>query len=204
METKMIFVVSSFFEAFFPALFIIMAAEFGDKTHLIVLSLMSKTLKPYHVAFGGFIGITLVSLAGVIIGTLLGHSLPYLWISVLAGILFITLGILSLRDGESDEESNEDISYTNNNSNQVIGRSLVLVALAELGDKSQLFVITASAATNPYAIFLGSCLGMGIIFILTAIVGERLLNIIEPRTLGRISGYLFILAGLWLVISSFI
>lgn len=192
------FTMESFGAVLISVYLVMVVAEFGDKTNLIALSLMTKSSHPYRIALYSTIGIGLSTIGSVLIGALLGTSLPLDLIRYLAAAVFIWLGISSLREEKEEEEDVED-----QDTKQVSPfRVMYLVALAELGDKSQIFAITAAAASFPLAVFLGSVLGMGTIMFATAAVGSVIFEKIHPDSLEKIAAGLFIIAGLWIGLST--
>ena len=170
---------SDFWTVVISTTFIMALAEFGDKTNLIVLSLMSKTKQPFTVALGGTIGIMITSLLGILFGSFLGAILPLSLIPIFSGLIFIILGIWSFKGGNN--ESDDDMKQHNidedvNSRSFALKNSISLVALAEFGDKSQVFLISGSIIENPWAIFLGAMLGMGLIMGLSAILGYKIIG----------------------------
>ena len=77
----------------FGALFI---AEMGDKTQLAAITLAAETRSPLSVFLGAALALALVSLIGVVVGTLLGQYLPEKLIHNVAAIAFIVIGVLML------------------------------------------------------------------------------------------------------------
>jgi len=74
--------------------------------------------------------------------------------------------------------------------------SLSIIFLAELGDKTQICVITLSSRASATSVFLGS---MGAFFIvdgLSAFLGGELLSLLPKNIIGIISGIIFIVFGL--------
>lgn len=77
----------------FGALFL---AEMGDKTQLAAVTLAGQTKAPLAVFLGAALALTLVSLIGVVVGTLLGQYLPEKALHYGAAVAFIVIGILML------------------------------------------------------------------------------------------------------------
>ena len=77
----------------FGALFI---AEMGDKTQLAAITLASQTKSPVAVFLGAALALTMVSLIGVVVGTVLGEYLPKEVLRYAAAIAFIVIGVLML------------------------------------------------------------------------------------------------------------
>lgn len=177
-------------------------AEIGDKTNLIALSLMSKSKKPYLVAFGGSVGITITSLIGVVIGYLLGNAIHLKIVPIISGIIFLILGFSEIKNKKEEDTHLSKISIDGLTPRpKVFGVSIFLVCIAEFGDKSQIFLITSSATNNPITVFFGAIFGMVIVMVISAFFGDQILLKLDENKLRKIAAILFIIAGIWLVVS---
>jgi putative Ca2+/H+ antiporter (TMEM165/GDT1 family) len=73
-----------------------------------------------------------------------------------------------------------------------------VIFLAELGDKTQLAVITMSASTRkPLAIFLGGSLAMVLLTGIGAVAGEMVTKFVPEEVLSKAAAILFVLMGIW-------
>ncbi|HYE65366.1 MAG TPA: TMEM165/GDT1 family protein [Pyrinomonadaceae bacterium] len=71
-----------------------------------------------------------------------------------------------------------------------------LLLLAEMGDKTQLAVITLSAETrSPLAVFLGAALALSLVSLLGVMVGALLGQYLPESLLHRLAAVAFILIG---------
>ena len=82
--------------AFWTTFGLLLLAEMGDKTQLSAITLAAKTNSPVSVFIGSALALTLVSLIGVIAGSLLGQYLPLALIQKVAAVAFIVIGVLML------------------------------------------------------------------------------------------------------------
>lgn len=82
--------------AFWTTFSLLVIAEMGDKTQLAAITLAAQTRSPVSVFLGAALGLTLVSLIGVALGTLLGSYLPVKLLHTLAAVAFIIIGVLML------------------------------------------------------------------------------------------------------------
>ncbi|OLS27190.1 MAG: hypothetical protein HeimC2_13000 [Candidatus Heimdallarchaeota archaeon LC_2] len=193
-------IISNFILDFFSTIGILVLAEFADKTNLVALSLMIKTQKPFSVAFGGMIGIAIVTLFGVIVGVLIGDSLPLRFVPIVAGSVFIWIGLSELLENndESEKESESELKSKEmqvTRKSDIIINSFILIGLAEFGDKSQIFVITRAIEGDPLAILLGAIIGMGIVMFATAYFGEILIEKLPEEQIHKYAHYGFVIAG---------
>ena len=70
--------------------------------------------------------------------------------------------------------------------------------LAEMGDKTQLAVITMSASSErPLSVFLGAALSLVFVTALGVLFGRGAAHLIPHALLHRIAGTAFIAVGLW-------
>ena len=81
--------------------------------------------------------------------------------------------------------------------------TFVTVFLAEMGDKTQLTTITLSSTTNkPLAVFIGSSLALILATLLGALAGGSIANLIPEFMLKLLSGIVFLIIGINLVLQS--
>ena len=79
---------------------------------------------------------------------------------------------------------------------KILGTAFVTLFLAELGDKTQLAIITMSAKTeSKIAVFVGASLALVVVSLLGVLVGGVLTQFIPTEWLQRIVAVAFILIG---------
>ena len=197
---------SLFFETLATAAILIFFSEIGDKTNLVALSLMGKYKRSFLVAGSGILAITITSTIGVIIGITLGNILPFSLINFVAAGLFIFLGVISLVENfTKDEESlNQKEEVVEASSLQIASRSMGLIMLAEIGDKSQLLIISGALFTDPIALLLGAIIGMAAVMVVTAFFGESFLRKVPEDKLSILTALLFVIVGFWLLLDTLI
>ena len=80
---------------------------------------------------------------------------------------------------------------------KVLGTAFVTLFLAELGDKTQLAVITMSASTDSkLAVFVGASLALVLVSLLGVLLGGVLTQYIPTEWLQRIVAVAFIVIGI--------
>jgi putative Ca2+/H+ antiporter (TMEM165/GDT1 family) len=78
--------------------------------------------------------------------------------------------------------------------------SFMTIFLAELGDKTQLAIISLSAKTGaPIFVFLGASLAMCILSFLGAYMGSFLIKFIPKELIEKLAGIIFILIGIFMI-----
>ncbi|SME97751.1 TMEM165/GDT1 family protein [Pseudobacteriovorax antillogorgiicola] len=77
------------------------------------------------------------------------------------------------------------------------------IFIAELGDKTQFAAIAASAgSSSKLSVLLGVVLGLALAGTLGVIAGSLLGEFIKPSVMKWLSGSLFIVVGVWILLTS--
>jgi len=72
------------------------------------------------------------------------------------------------------------------------------IFLAELGDKTQIAVITLSASTRkPLAVFLGGSLALVLLTGIGTAAGEMVTRYVPTGILSKVAAALFVAIGIW-------
>ena len=75
-----------------------------------------------------------------------------------------------------------------------------LIFLAEMGDKTQLAVLTMTAKTKaPWAVFLGASAALTVVSALAVVVGGVLSRYVPEAVLHKVVATAFIAIGLWML-----
>lgn len=174
---------------------IITLAEFGDKTQLTALNLAtSGRLVP--VFLGCLLGVLAVDGAGVFIGFLLYSLLPMFWIALGSGIVFVVFGLYGLLKKEAKEEKAKETKAS-------FLSSFSLIALMELGDKTQIAAIALSARYQaPIPVFIGLTISFILVMGVGVLAGSAIKRLIPRKILKIASSALFILFGVLFIISA--
>ncbi|MBN1582610.1 MAG: TMEM165/GDT1 family protein [Anaerolineae bacterium] len=192
--------------ALFSTLGLVFVAELGDKTQLAVITQTCKFRRPWAVFGGASLALTLVTLVGAIGGQALNRFIPAEALQIAAALAFVVMGILIAREaiksaktgeqackhiGADPECANSDLSW------KAFGSTLSLLFVAELGDKTQLAVLSlASKAGSPWLVFAGGSLALILVTAIGVIGGQGLCQLIPERILLWISAIAFIVMGI--------
>jgi len=169
---------------------LIALAELGDKTQLTVIALSARYDRK-KVFSGVILAFIVVTGLGVLVGEGLLRLVPENFIKIIAGLMFIVFGVLMLRSNEDcEEETNSQVL------NPFIS-TFSMIALAEMGDKTQLSAITLSAKYNsPYLVFTGAVLALAAISLIGILAGKKLCEIVPMSKIKLGAGALFIMFGI--------
>ncbi|MFX1318613.1 MAG: TMEM165/GDT1 family protein [Promethearchaeota archaeon] len=187
-------------QLFFIVFALVLLAELADKTQLVTFALAAETGKPAQVYLGVLGGLFTVTALGVLVGSLIGLFVPLTLIQLIAGLVFIILGIFSIyrvRRNDPDEEK------TKTHGTRVWVRAFILLFLAELGDKTQLIIILIAATTGQLLlVFVAGFFALALVNGIGVFVGDRARKYLSSTTITYIAAAAFIIAGVLVLIGS--
>lgn len=170
------------------SLAIVVLAEFGDKTQIAVVCL-SANHRPRSVFIGALLAFALVDGASALIGGAIAPLVPAFWIGLAAGVSFLIFGIYTLFSKEYTMGKITEHSKT-------VTTSFLLIAVMELGDKTQLAVIALSAEYGaPLQVFLGVMLAFTLLTALGAVFGKIISKYISAQYIKTGASLIFIVFG---------
>jgi len=176
---------------FLAAFSFIFLAELGDKTQLAVITLCSR--HDWKVVLSGaMLSFALIDGLSVLVGRGIAEVVPLFWIQIIGGVMFIAFGLYILLHKERE---NESFKLTEKSSGFI--STLILISLAELGDKTQLAVIALAAEyAEVVMVFLGVISGFLAITVIGVLIGKGLIHLVPQRYLRLVSAVLFIGFGI--------
>lgn len=186
----------AFFSALAAAFTAVFLAELGDKTQFITLTLGAR-FSPVQVFGGALLALSLITAMGAAAGLYVSEYLPPGALAGIGGVFFIFMGVLTFfkDDGEQDLKDSRGTAFW---------KAFSLVFVGELGDKTQLAVLTLSGVyREPLPIFLGAMAAQAINHGLAAFLGNKFFSRVPPRALKYFSGTIFIIFGL-LILSTLV
>ncbi len=183
------------FAAALAAFVSVFVAEFGDKTQLVSLSMASR-YPPMQVLAGAMVALAVVLGLAVGVGGLVAAYIPDVVIAIVSGVFFIIMGLFTLarrEDNEPEQRPGKAGFY----------QTLVLVFLAEMGDKTQMAAMLLSANFGrPLEVFAGAMVAMFLNHALAIFLGRRYFSRINPKLLKQGTAFLFMIIGLAIIIFS--
>ena len=177
------------YKEFFETFILVFVAEMGDKTQLMLMSLAAK-YTIMQVLAGIFLGVFLNHGSAVFIGSCVSNLTDEYLLQLLAGVIFIIFGIITIVFKEGDDSKKQ---Y---NLGPVVTTALTFF-LGEMGDKTQLTCMTLSMdAVYPLLVLAGSVTAMLTIGFIGIIIGTSLTKILPSYIRKTISGLIFIIFGI--------
>ncbi len=182
--------------AFLTSFILIVCAEMGDKTQLLVINFASK-YKVYKVLIGIFIGALCSNFIAILIGSYI-NNFPGIdgVIKLVACLIFILFGFFNALESRKDNVEEEGTKKF-----KIFSSGIVTVALAiflgELGDKTNLSTValTTQFETDYIYILLGATLAMVASNVLSIFIGSIIQKKLNPKALNILSTILFIVFG---------
>lgn len=194
--------------ALLSALGLILVAELGDKTQLAVVTQTCKYRRPWAVFWGASLALTAVTFIGALGGQLLEQLIPAAILRTIAALAFLGMGVLIGREATKAASSSiaaqmcelpDEGSTCPSGSRpswQAFGSTLGLLFIAELGDKTQLAVLSlAGKYGSPWAVFAGGALALILVTGLGVLGGQGLCRFIPERALLWVSAVAFVVMG---------
>jgi putative Ca2+/H+ antiporter (TMEM165/GDT1 family) len=186
---------------FVAAFVVIFLAELGDKTQLVTISFASK-YPHIPVFFGVFLGMSMVTILGVAVGTILFNVIDVFYVKILSGAIFIIFGIWTLREVKKQEEE-KDREKSEVKNKKVFSTTFIMISIAEFGDKTQFMVIALTAQYSaPILVFLGAILAFALIVGIGVILGKKISEKISSKWIDIGSALLFIIIGIIFIVEA--
>jgi putative Ca2+/H+ antiporter (TMEM165/GDT1 family) len=198
---------------FFSVFALVFVAELGDKTQLAVVAQTCKYRKPWAVFLGASAALAVVTGIGVVGGQLLGRLIPQGVVRAVAALGFVIMGLIIARDARNgaDEVWDENACAARSGtpadgcagrastsvwSWQAFAASFGLLFAAELGDKTQLAVLSLSSEHGEaQAVLAGAALALTLVTALGVVGGRVLCRRVPQRVILWVSALVFIVLG---------
>ena len=184
-------------ESLLAALGLVFVAELGDKTQLVALGFGARhRLAP--VLVGVFAAYAATNLLSVVIGGVLGATLPTRAIGIGGGILFLGFAAWNLR-GEAHGDDEEQAGL---DTRAVVLSGAFAMFVAELGDKTMLATATLAAQGSPVLTWVGATIGICLSGAVGVLVGRSVGARLPERALRLGSSALFAVFGIVLLVTN--
>ena len=175
---------------------VVFVAELGDKTQLLALDFGAQhSLR--LVALGLALGYGIANLLATIVGGLLGAALPDRPIQIVSGLVF--LGFASLRCGVTTTPTRPTSTPSMRSvatGPTVVGSIALAIAIAEMGDKTQITTATLASQSSPVGVWIGATLGAASSGMVGAVAGRSIGHRISTRAVDVASAVLFAVFGM--------
>ena len=178
---------------------LIFAAEFGDKSQLVCMTLAFRH-KALPVFFGALFAFIFLNGLAVTFGAVIASWLPDYLIAAVVMLLFAVFGFYAILAKHQDEND----TAPQKNIHNIFFSTFVLITVAEFGDKTQLAVVALSSTALPIAVWSGATLALASTTAIGVFAGYRILQKFSLKFLHRISGLIFLLLAAYAGYNAFL
>jgi putative Ca2+/H+ antiporter (TMEM165/GDT1 family) len=170
---------------------LIALAEVGDKSQLVCMTLAARH-RHWPVILGAATAFLVLNTLAVLFGAGVAAWVPERVTAGLVAVLFGAFGIHALR--RQDDAESADV--TERSSNGIFFTTLLLIFVAEFGDKTQIAVAGLAGSFAPLPVWLGASIALVMVSALGVWAGRTVLQRFPLLWLHRISGGVFLVFAL--------
>ena len=163
-------------------------AEIGDKSQLVCMTLAARH-RHWPVILGATTAFALLNVLAVLFGTAVAAWIPERVIAALVAILFGAFGLHAI--GAHVDNNSEEI--TERPGHSIFFTTLLLIFVAEFGDKTQIAVAGLASSLTPLPVWLGATIALALVSVLGVWLGRTVLQRLPLHWLHRLSGGIFIM-----------
>ena len=167
---------------------LIALAEIGDKSQLVCMTLAARH-RHWPVLLGAAVAFSLLNALAVLFGAAVATWVPEPVMAGIVAVLFAVFGIQSLLS-EADDESQ---AVEEKPGHGIFVTTLLLLLVAEFGDKTQIAVAGLAGSLAPMAVWVGATLALVMVSALGVWAGRTLLQRLPMHWLHRLAGGIFLL-----------
>ncbi len=168
---------------------LIAAAEIGDKSQLVCMTLAARHRKAWPIILAALTSFGLLNLLAVVFGAAIARWLPEFVVAGAVALLFLLFALRSLlfEEEEDDDDDGPKLSH-----HGLFLTTFLMITLAEFGDKTQLAVVALASTFAPVAVWLGATVALTFTSALGVWAGQTVLGRLPIHWLHKISGLLFL------------
>ncbi|MGB5177829.1 MAG: TMEM165/GDT1 family protein [Gammaproteobacteria bacterium] len=170
---------------------LIALAEIGDKSQLVCMTLAARH-RHWPVIVGATTAFLVLNTLAVLFGAGVAAWVPERVTAGLVAVLFGAFGIHALY--KQDDGESEDVAERSGHG--IFLTTLLLIFVAEFGDKTQIAVAGLAGSFDPLPVWLGATSALVMVSMLGVWAGRTVLQCLPLLWLHRISGGVFLLFAL--------
>jgi putative Ca2+/H+ antiporter (TMEM165/GDT1 family) len=167
---------------------LIALAEIGDKSQLVCMTLAARH-RHWPILLGAAVAFSVLNALAVLFGAAVATWVPEPVMAGIVAVLFAVFGIQSLLS-EADDESEQ---VEEKPGHGIFVTTLLLLLVAEFGDKTQIAVAGLAGSLAPMAVWVGATLALVMVSALGVWAGRTLLQRLPMHWLHRLAGGIFLL-----------
>ncbi|MCU7849775.1 MAG: TMEM165/GDT1 family protein [Candidatus Thiodiazotropha sp. (ex Lucinoma kastoroae)] len=177
--------------AAFSSFTLISLAEIGDKSQLVCMTLAARH-RHWPVLMGAASAFLLLNSLAVVFGASIATWLPESVMAIIVAVLFGAFGIHALLYQNNDETE----ALVERSGHGIFITTLLLILVAEFGDKTQIAVAGLAGSMAPLPVWIGATAALIMVSALGVWAGRTVLQRLSLSWLHRIGGGIFLLFAL--------
>lgn len=180
--------------AAFTTFAVIAAAEIGDKSQLVCMTLAARH-RPWPVVLGATTAFALLNALAVVFGASVARWIPQYAVGLGVFVLFLAFGLHALR--AEDEEEGGLTALHEPRGRHGFRLAFLMIFAAEFGDKTQIITAGLSTSAPPLYVWLGATLALAATSTAGVFAGRLLMRRVSPVMIHRAGGVLFLLLAFY-------
>jgi putative Ca2+/H+ antiporter (TMEM165/GDT1 family) len=170
------------------AFVLISLAEIGDKSQLVCMTLAARH-RHWPVLLGATTAFVILNALAVLFGAGIAAWLPERLMAGIVAVMFAAFGVHALLN--QDDDDSEDV--TEKPGHGIFFTTLLLILVAEFGDKTQIAVAGLAGSMAPIPVWVGSTIALVMVSALGVWAGRTVLQRLPLPWLHRAGGGIFLI-----------
>ncbi len=170
---------------------LIALAELGDKSQLVCMTLAAR-YRHWPVILGAATAFLVLNTLAVLFGAGVAAWLPERVMAGLVAVLFGGFGLHALYKRDDDESGD----VVERSGHGIFLTTLLLIFMAEFGDKTQIAVAGLAGGFDPLPVWFGATAALVMVSVLGVWAGRTVLQHLPLLCLHRVSAAVFLLFAL--------
>ncbi|MGB5452110.1 MAG: TMEM165/GDT1 family protein [Sedimenticolaceae bacterium] len=179
------------FSVSLSAFILVAVAEIGDKSQLVCMTMAARH-RHWPVLLGAVMAFLILNTLAVLFGAGVAAWVPERLMAGIVAILFGVFGVHALLS--SDDAESEDV--VERPGHGIFFTTLLLILVAEFGDKTQIAVAGLAGSMAPLPVWAGATIALATVSALGVWAGRTLLKRLPLHWLHRIGGGIFLVFAL--------
>jgi putative Ca2+/H+ antiporter (TMEM165/GDT1 family) len=169
------------------AFVLISLAEIGDKSQLVCMTLAARH-RHWPVLLGATTAFVILNALAVLFGAGIAAWVPERLMAGIVAVMFAAFGVHALLN--HDDEDSEDV--TEKPGHGIFFTTLLLILVAEFGDKTQIAVAGLAGSMAPLPVWVGATIALVMVSALGVWAGRTVLQRLPLHWLHRAGGGIFL------------
>ena len=169
------------------AFVLISLAEIGDKSQLVCMTLAARH-RHWPVLLGATTSFVILNALAVLFGAGIAAWVPERLMAGIVAVMFAAFGVHALLN--HDDEDSEDV--TEKPGHGIFFTTLLLILVAEFGDKTQIAVAGLAGSMAPLPVWVGATIALVMVSALGVWAGRTVLQRLPLHWLHRAGGGIFL------------